>query len=167
MSQVEYANEPNITPAGRGDGFQDVVTVANPAVATGFTFQVDGAYIVRPVIVTYLYTSDANVANRFPVLQYEDGNGSVLAATAPNGAIVASKATLVTFALNLGVNLNALDLVRGGPLPDVFMQPGWLMRVVMGAGAAGDQLSGIRIVVDKFPTGTRPAAAKHRSSFPR
>ena len=68
-----------------GRAFSEVVPIANPAVASGFTYTVGGNYWERIVALSFTIVTDNNAANRQVLVAFKDGTGTNIASTASGG----------------------------------------------------------------------------------
>jgi hypothetical protein len=136
-----------------GRAFSEVVAVANPAVATGFTYTVGGSYWERLASLSFVLTSDANAANRAVLLRMKDGTGATLAAVPTAAVQVAAKVYTYTYSGVQAPATDAVGLANIQPLPRLFLQPGFSVVVTIGAVQAGDQVSAIRVYREAFDTG--------------
>lgn len=159
-SQVPYA-EPLTAPFDTGGGWQDVITIPQPAAGGQLIYQTPGEFIERPRGMTFQVTTDATVGNRYVLVRIEDGNGGVYLREGAGVAIPAS----VVVAVGINAGRSAGESTGGLSLfcrmPDVFMQPGHLMRVTLQGVQAGDQFSIARMLVERFSTD--PAKRRSRS----
>jgi hypothetical protein len=123
-----------------GRAFSEVVPIANPAVATGFTYTVGGSYWERLAALSFVLTSDNNAANRAVLLRVKDGSGATLVAVPTAAVQVASKAYTYSYWGDQVPATDAVGLVNAQPIPRLFLQ-------------AGDQVSAIRVYREAFDTG--------------
>ena len=135
-----------------GKAFSEVIPVANPAVATGFTITVGSRYWERAASLSFVLTTDSNAANRSVLLSVKDGSGAVLDAVPPAAVQVASKAyTYVYRPYTVAVN-DTVNLVNVQDLPRFFLQPTYTLVVAIANVQAGDQVSAIRWQPERFDT---------------
>lgn len=136
-----------------GRAFSEVVPIANPAAATGFTYKVGGSYWERIASLAFVLTSDGNAANRAVLLVVKDGTGAVVA-TQPTAAVqVASKAYTYSYQRYATTATDATNLVNLQAAPDIFLQPEFSIVVTVGSVQVGDQISAIRLYMERFDTG--------------
>jgi len=131
----------------------DVFKLANPAAGAGFTFTPTQAQAFRPLLLTFLLTASAAVANRVVTLRYQDADGTILGAFAIQTAITANQAARCTFAVDLGTVETASINAFATPIPDLIMPVGWGLAVVVFAEDAADQLSAIVVTGESYWTG--------------
>lgn len=138
---------------GHGRAFSEVLPVANPAVAHGFTYKNDGLYWRIIDLISFQLVTDANAASRQVTLTIKDGGGVALA-TLPAAS---TQATGLTYQYTWSVDWNSFNTVIASavtsPLPYIFLQPDYTVVVTIGSVQAGDQVSNIRIYAEKFETG--------------
>jgi hypothetical protein len=136
-----------------GRAFSEVVPVTSPAVATGFTYTVGGNYWERLVALAFVLTSDGNAANRAVLLRVKDGSGATLIGIPTAAVQVATKVYTYSYWGQQVPATDAVGLVNAQPAPSIFLQPGFTIVVSIGAVQAGDQVSAIRLYMERFDTG--------------
>lgn len=157
--------EPETIPAGVGGGWQDVVAIPQPAAGAGVAYSIKGEYITRPVAITFRLVTDANVANRVAHVDFEDGNGGVYAFCSGGADQAAGLTWRYGFYPNAAPTTSSVSPIkRTVPMPDVFLSPGHLLRIVVDNIQVGDQLSQIFLVLDQRYTG-KPRD-RHRRRHP-
>lgn len=138
---------------GHGHAFSEVVTVPSPAANAGFTYTVGSQYWELLDSLSFRLVSDSNAANRQVLLTINDGDGIPLAAF-PAASVQAASLTYDYFFL---ANLSSFNAVVGttvtSPLFAGFMQPTYTAVVTIAAKQAGDQVTRIRVGVERFVTG--------------
>lgn len=143
-----------------GDGYyvdgwkSEPVTIASPAVATGFTYRVPGSEAQRVIALSFVLVSDGNAGSRIARVEFLNSSAAVMAAVASPFTQSASKTTRYTFAVGtqqFGANDAAFI---GAALPDLFLRDGLAVRVAVTAIQAGDQISGISAFVAQRDTDT-------------
>lgn len=137
---------------GHGRAFSEVVAVPNPAVDTGFTYQISQYWKILDS-VSFTLVTDANAANRQVTLLVLDGSGAQLAAFP--AATVQTAGTTVHYAFLENVS-SFLATVGGNSVSPVYsslLQPGFSVVVTIGSKQAGDQISSIRFNNQNFVTG--------------
>lgn len=136
-----------------GRAFSEVVPIANPAAATGFTYTVGGNYWERIAALSFVLTSDTNAANRAVLLRVKDATGATLLAIPTAAVQVASKAYTYSYWGSQSPATDTTGLVNAQPVPSVFLQPEFTVVVSIGAVQVGDQISAIRLYLERFDTG--------------
>ena len=136
-----------------GRAFSEVVPRANPAVTAGFTYTVASSYWERLAAVSFVLTSDGNAANRSVLLTVKDGSGVALDAVPPAAVQVASKVYTYVYARNATPVNDTLGLVNVQRVPRIFLQPAFSLVVTLTAAQAADQISAIRLYLERFDTG--------------
>jgi hypothetical protein len=136
-----------------GRAFPEIITPSNPAVATGFTYTVGGNYWERVASLSFVLTSDNNAANRAVLLRVKDGSGATLIGIPTAAVQVASKVYTYSYWGQQTPGTDAVGLVNAQPAPSIFLQPGFSIVVSIGAVQAGDQVSAIRLYMERFDTG--------------
>lgn len=132
-------------------GWQETVIVPSPVAGAVWSYKTDGRYWERLVSVRHTLTTSAVVANRFPTLQLKDVNGRVILSIWAGGTVTAGK--------TLGLNLQRENALQGdyggvetyGPLPDLLVEGGWTWTPLVTNMDVGDTLTGITLIVQRFP----------------
>lgn len=138
---------------GHGHAFTEVVPVAKPAVALGFTYTVSSLYWELIDSLSFRLVSDANAANRQVLVTVNDGSGVPLAAF-PAASVQAASLTNDYYFLASLSNFNTtVSTVSTNPIYTGFLQPTFTVVVTVGAVQAGDQISRIRLNLERFVTG--------------
>lgn len=135
-------------------GWQEAVYIPNPAPGAAFTYTVPGRYYERLLAASFGLTTSIAVANRFAQFYLKDINGNVITSV-PCGGVVAASTTL-------GVNLfaGAPAFASGtsggswGAIPDLLVPPGWQWSLTVFAEDVADQVTGIILLVQRFPNDT-------------
>lgn len=146
-----HATAPQLdTPALLRYGFPDLQTAADPAAGADFSQAINGRYFARLVVVAATLATDANVADRELVLQYETQEGAVYCAAGAPVTVGASSTATYTFS---AYQPEAVWPIDGGvlvPLSPVILRPTDAFTLHVVAAEAGDQLSDIRWVWERF-----------------
>lgn len=132
-------------------GWQEPVAVAVPAAGGQWAHKVDGRYLTRLLAVTFTLVTSAVVANRFPAVNLTDNNGRLITSVPAGGTVVASS-TLNVF-LTTGAPAYAFGASGGtfGFLPDLLVPGDYSWGSAVSGMDAGDQLSGVVLLVQRFP----------------
>lgn len=142
-----------LEPYSVGRGYPQVKGVASPAAGAGFAYAVTGAGLEMVMVVRFQLVTSAAVANRFARLTLTDGDNAPIARFTVSNAQAASLTEDYTFAARVGAAYNAASSGNVVPIPDLFCLAGhsWVADVL--AMDAADQVSGIRVYTEVFPTG--------------
>ena len=132
-------------------GWQEPVYLPQPPAGQNWKFKVDGRYFTRVLSVTFVLQTSAVVANRFPQLQLLDQNGVLVTAIGAGGTVVASS-NLQNY-LTVGNPFISAGASGGsfGYMPDFLIPPDWSWQSQVFGIDPGDQLSGIVLLVQRFP----------------
>lgn len=141
-------------PFGYGRFFPDYLTGASPSAGSNFTLGLDSRWSWRFVQVRFLFTADANVANRYVHVDFTDPGGVAWVA---NGAGVVVTASTTNQEFQFQAHRTIAEWATGtpvlAPLADTFVIPGWQLRIVADNIQAGDTITGVRMYVEKFEVG--------------
>lgn len=145
-----------VEPFGYGLAYPDWLDVASPAAGQTASVTVEGQWYVRLVAARLSITTDANVANRVVSLDYINARGTTYVQNAASVLVTASTTAQV---FEWDRNRTVAEWNTGtpvwAPLLDEFLPPGFTIKFNVAAIQVGDQLSGIHLWVEKFPTGAR------------
>jgi hypothetical protein len=120
-------------------------SAGQPAVASSVTIVMPEAVRWILLAVCFRIVTDANVANRTPVLTVLDGSGTARASVAAGVATVASKTADYTFANGLAGWVAAGTSVVSGAGPVLPLQDGDSLVISVDGVQAGDQVSRVRV----------------------
>lgn len=138
-------------PFGLGWGSQEPFTINPPGAATNATFKVDGRGRRRLVSLVFTLTTDANVANRYVAVEYRGFDGGAFAVNAASVLVTASSTQRFVGSIDRGVAEwnTGTDVLF--PLADVFLHASDTLVIAVSSIQAGDTLTGIRGVMERFP----------------
>lgn len=95
--------------------------------------------------VAGVYTADATVASRVPLLTFRDRDGNHRAANEPNEAIVANTGRVVGFHFGAPWSLGTLSYAIGNELQRLIWDDDIDLLLTFVNGAAGDQFAGFEV----------------------
>lgn len=148
-----------LEPFAYGRGYLERVAPAQPAAGAGFTYSVAGGFYARVLAVLCQLTTDATAANRWVEARVTDADGTVWERFGAGVLIPASTTVQLAWSDERGESEWATAGADASPiympLPARFLQPTEQLRVAVGNVQAGDQLSAVRISVERFPEGPR------------
>lgn len=139
-------------PHGFGRSFQRTRRGSVPAAGASFTLNLEPVYRHVLVHAVFTLTTSATVANRYTTIQYVYGDG--VAAWVNGAAVVqtASSAQRYVGAKDRGTSEwnTGTDVLF--PLSPMFLDGGAALSINVGNIQAADQLSGIYLTFDLYPT---------------
>jgi hypothetical protein len=148
-----------LEPFAYGRGFTERIFGTSPGAGSAFTFPMVGQYNTRAVAVVAQLATSAAAANRWAELRALDADGNVWERWG-GGVIVLASSTLQlvwqdgrTGAELATAGADATPLYM--PLTPRFLEGGDSLRIFVGNMQAGDALTGIRLTLERFPTGPR------------
>lgn len=122
-----------------------------PAVGDGFTYTVPGTMDQEIVAVSFQLVTDDNAADRIAVFSFLDPDGNPYAPVGSAFTQAASLTTVYTFAVGIQ-QFGADDAANiGVPIPAVKMLSGYGVQVSLDAVQVGDQISGVRLLLNQWP----------------
>lgn len=138
-------------------GLPELVYATSPATDTDFSATVEGAHFVRLLSVYVTLTTDANAADRYLSVVYTDAADAAYAVSGPPVAVTANSAQPFHFS---PFHPEALWPVGGtvlSPLVPILLEPTHKWKIVMTSDQAGDTLTTIRYVQERFYTTHTPS----------
>ncbi len=138
-------------PYGTARGEQEPFAIANPGAAQAATFTVDGRGLRRLNTIVFTLTTDANVANRYVTVEYRGGDGLAYCVNAAAVVVLAGSTQRFAGSIGRGVSEWATGTDVLFPLDDVFLYASDVLRVGVSGVQAGDTLTAIRGVLERFP----------------
>jgi hypothetical protein len=145
-----------VQPFGYGRAFPDWIDVATPAAGATASVTVAGENSIRVIAARLLITTDANVANRVVTLDYLNARGTTYV---QNGASVLVTASTTAQVFEWHRNRSVAEWNTGtpvwSPLLDQILPPGFTIKFNVASIQATDAISGLRLWVERFPTGAR------------
>lgn len=149
-------------PYGLGRGFQSVVRGANPAAGAGFSLTIDPRWRWRLLSAVFTLTTDANAANRYVTVEYQESDGVTFMADGAAVVVTASSTQRFVGQVDRGVGEWAANTDVFFPLTPVYLDGGTLVKITVGGIQVTDTLTGIRFVFNRFQTGGEPYSAADR-----
>lgn len=154
-SYTSPLDNPRLVPYGIPEYVQGIAPAANVA----FTGTVAGGFYERLVTVFCRLVTDATVADRQVYLEYRDADGNRYGIAGAPVTQSASATNDYAFQGFVGQSDWPVDDTVLVTLPPILMLPTFSWRLVIDNGQAGDQLSRIRFVRERFYVGN-PLALK-------
>jgi hypothetical protein len=142
-------------PSAIARGWYDTVVLDPPAAGAELAYTVDSRFFERIASVTFRFVASAVAGTRMPRVRFESPNGRLLGA----GTIIGDHTAGLTVDYALApAMVPAGSIANGillGPLPDLELVPGSVVRITSNNLDAGDQISAGVIVVQRFSTESR------------
>lgn len=138
-------------PFGVARGVQEPFAIANPAAGSGAAFVCDGRGLRRLLSLVFTLTTDANAANRYVTVEFQGNDANAYCVNAAGVTVAASTTQRFAGTISRGQGewASGSDILY--PLESLFLYPGDTLRVVVAAIQAGDTLTKIRGVMERFP----------------
>lgn len=129
----------------------ELVIAANPGAGALFTKPIDDGYWWRVLAIACRLTTDANAANRTLRVEYR-GPDQVPFILAGAASTYPANTTAEDFSLSVWQPQTAAEVGAANlaPLPGVILQPGQDFRINVVNIQAGDTLTRIRYIVERF-----------------
>jgi len=138
-------------PVGVGLGVQEPFAPQNPAAGANLAFVCDGRGLRRLQSLVLTLATSAVVASRYLKVEFQGGDGKAYAVAAVAATLSAGSTQRYVFALGEGSQSWNTGTDAFAPLPPVLLSPGDSLVTVVDNIDAGDQLSVIRGVMERFP----------------
>jgi hypothetical protein len=128
-----------------------VITVPTPAVAVGWSAQVDDGllWMVQSIFATFV--ADANAATRTFNVAMTDGNATIYTTGSITTATAGVTRNICAAPGNTGGSSGGAPVMLPLPSRGLVMLPGWVLSMGATNLQVGDQFSAIRILVDGYP----------------
>lgn len=140
-------------PPLRRYGLPEYVQAASPAVATAFTQAIESRYHTRLLTLFCRLVTDANAANRTLRLEYLDDSGNIFHVNGNPVTYPASSTEDYAFSAfhpRGEWEVAGTNLVPLGP---ILLPPTFSFRITVNNVQAGDQISRVRFLWERFYTG--------------
>lgn len=148
---AQYA-QPLVEPVAGHVGYHELIAGVNPTAGASFRFRIPGEYALRLLSVLATLTTSAVAGSRSLTLEYQDSEDvRYLVAGAPV-TLPASQAQTFCWHPLAGDVAWPVEDAAIAPLPQQFLYPTSSLLIKIGNVQAGDQLSSIRLVVEKVKT---------------
>jgi hypothetical protein len=143
-------------PFGHGREFQDFIDLTAPAAGANKAFVIPGEFRMRVVAAKAQLDTDANAANRLLSLDFIGQRGTTYVR---NAAPVLVAASTVAQVFQWSAQRDVSEWNSGTPvfvpLQPLFLEPGMVVQFTVDSKQAGDALTALSLVVEKWPTGYR------------
>lgn len=143
---------PGLTlPYGSARGVQEPFKIADPSAGTAASFTVDGRGLRRLNTLVFTLTTNGTAANRYPTVEYQGGDGLAFCVNGAGVVVTASLTQRYAGSISRGQAEWASNTDVLFPLDDVFLYPSNVLTVTVASMNAGDTLTDIRGVLERFP----------------
>lgn len=133
-------------------GWQEPVYVPQPAAGATWKYVTDGRFYERVISVRWKYSASAVVTNRYPLLTWRDANGTIVLRSPAMQIIVAGNNSTMNSRFNGYADFGQNQAEQFSDLPDLLLPPDWSVAGDVIGIDAGDQISGVILVVQRFPS---------------
>lgn len=133
-------------------GEQRVVKAASPGAGLNFTQQVLGGFAWNLVAVRFTLTTGAEAGERFPALQVQAGDGTVLCDLIAANNVTESKAATFSFVRGGAGRVGASNASATIPMPELVLEEGWQLRSQVQGLLPLDKLSAVVLWVEESET---------------
>lgn len=134
-----------------GRGFVEPIYPDDPPAGQSFGYQFPGQYDSRLQFVTVQLKTDGTAGNRLLTIDYLDGNGVALTRDGIAVLIPSGSTQLYLGQSGRGESSAVAGAPIWFPLCGRFGKPGQSISITVTGIQAGDQLSGIVLVFERFP----------------
>ncbi len=136
-------------------GWEEVVYGTQPAAGANFAATNDSRFESRLLSVTFQLVTDANVANRFVSVDYEDGNGKLFCRCGIQGAVTAGTTARFAFSSQRTISEANVNNDVFAALQPAIVKGGQSVQINVANKQAGDQLSNIVLLFERYLSGQR------------
>lgn len=137
-------------PFGVGESFQQIVRPDAPGAGATFSLAMDPRYVSRLLACTFTFATSAVAANRYVTVQYVGGDGQPFVVNGAALLVLANTTQRFSGAVGRGESEWSSGTDVFFPLLGVYLRGGDQLAIAVAAIDAGDQLSSIRLVFDRF-----------------
>lgn len=137
---------------GYEEWFQ-LVTVPDPAAGQPVTRKTPGEVFERVTTFRYKFVTSAAAGSRFPAMSILDGDGTIIIHVESNVAVGPGATGFMNFFVGAGAAVYVSSGDNTAPIPDFMMAPGFQIQGSITQQLAGDQISGARLYVCRYPSG--------------
>ena len=148
-----------VSPPGYAVGWQEPVYMPAPAAGQNWLHPVDGRYYERLVSARFTLTTSAVVATRACQVRLMDGNGNIVLTIPVSGGVTAGGSVSVNAVAGAPAVTTGTQGDIATFIPDLLIPPDWSWGSHVVAMDAGDQVSGIVLLVQRFPNDTAAVTA--------
>lgn len=141
----------NALPFSYPHGWPEVVYGTQPAAGGGFSLTNPGRIGWLLLGVTFRLVTDANAANRFVRVEADDGSGTIYSRNGFAQAVTAGTTAFFTFQGSRGSSDWNANNEAYLPLQPLLFAPGHKLLISIAGVQAGDQLSQIALMFERFP----------------
>lgn len=141
-----------LEPLGVGEAIREAFTIDTPAAGADASVTMEGRYTTRLVCLHAKLVTDNNVANREVVLSYRDQGALRYSLDGAAVTVAASTTFEYVFKRGIGTAEFPCDSTALIPMTPIFLPPAWSLLVHVVNRQAGDQLSELRGVWERFYT---------------
>lgn len=138
-------------PFGVGLGIQEPFRIAAPGADTNAIYQADGYGLRRLLSLVFTLTTDSNAANRYVTVEYQGKDGLAFVVNAAAVTVAASSTQRFAGSYGRGEAEWAANTDVLFPVTPVILSPGDVLKIVVTNIQAGDTLTAIRGVMERFP----------------
>lgn len=143
-----------VAPARFNRWWYDWIDPTSPAAGAALSVTVGGEAYMRVLAARLLITTDANAANRLVSLDYINARGVTYVRNAAS-VVVTANTTAQAFEWNYQRTLAEWNTNTPvfAPCLNTWLPPGFTVKFAVDAIQVGDQLSGLHLFVQRYPTG--------------
>lgn len=124
-----------------------------PAAGANYTLAVPGQWEMRVLSVLFTFVADANAANRVVTLDHVSPDGKVFASSGASAVITATTTQAYIGQIDRTNSEWNANTPIWFPIADFWVKPAYSARITVANIQATDQLSAIRLIVERFETG--------------
>lgn len=137
-------------PFGVGLGQQSPFRQDNPATGAGASWQMDGKFVRRLISLVFTVTAANAGSSRQVTVEYQGKDGLAFSVNGPASLLAINTANRYAGSISYAVSDFATGTDVFFPLDPVFLFPGDVLAIVIGGVQAGDAITNVRGVEERF-----------------
>ena len=136
-----------------GRAFSETLSGVSPAAGAGYSLTVSGAYAERFMSCRFTLTTGSATANRIVTVDYVNPGTGIFATSGPTTIQIKSLINQYNGSVGFGTSDWNTGTAAFFDLKNIILLPGFQLQINVAAIDAGDQLSGISFLRERFQTG--------------
>lgn len=135
------------------ESWQELITVPNPAAAANATYQISGRAYELIETVRFTVATSAVVGTRTPFLAFTDGDGNEFIRWPIGFTLPASNSNVCQYAADYNGSITSDAVATMATMTKMVLPSGYGVTIGNFNAQAGDQISAIKIVTRRLPSG--------------
>lgn len=145
-----------VEPFSEGLAYQDTLDPPNPSAGANLPITIGGENWIRVLSCIATLSTDANAANRFVSLDFINARGVTYVRNAVGVVVIANVASQVfAWSEQLATGQAVANTTFLAPVSSLFLPPMDVIQLTVDNKQAGDTLTNVHFVIERYPTGPR------------